>query len=317
MTSHFPQPLRTLKLLLCVTMLGMLGACGQTLSSAATSPTGLASAWQDAPLLAPDNEWGAFDHHQAIDAQGHTMAVWEQFDGKRYNIWANRRLAGSGWGVAQLIETDNAGDAFNPRVAMDSQGNAVAVWQQSDGMHTHIGANRYMVGTGWSTAVWIDAPDASDAHTPQVSFDVQGNAVAVWQQQQGTRSSIHGNRMVAGAGWGSATPIENGSGHASAPQIASDASGQVLVVWHLQGSHHTTVVASRYLAGAGWGTATQIAPAKVNAYNPKIGLDTHGEVLAQWQQPQGAHNYNGTSRYAAGVGWGTPTTVADDYNSQH
>jgi hypothetical protein len=291
----------------------LLAACGKPNSRA---PTPIVQGWQDAPLLAPDNEWGAFDHHVARDALGNELAVWEQFDGTRYNIWANRKAAGSGWGVAQLIETDNAGDAFNPRVAMDSQGNAVAVWQQSDGLHTHIGANRYIVGTGWSTATWIDSPDASDSHTPQVSFDTQGNAVAVWQQQ-GKRTSIHANRMVVGIGWGSATQIENGSGHASAPQIANDTSGQVLVVWHLQGSQYTTVVANRYLAGAGWGTATQIAPAKVNAYNPQISLDNHGDLVAQWQQPQGALNYNGSNRYVAGVGWGAATTVAHNYNPRH
>jgi hypothetical protein len=291
----------------------LLAACGKPSSRA---PTPIVQGWQDAPLLAPDNEWGAFDHHVARDALGNELAVWEQFDGMRYNIWANRKVTGSGWGVAQLIETDNAGDAFNPRVAMDSQGNAVAVWQQSDGVHTRIGANRYMVGTGWSTAVWIDAHNANDAHTPQVSFDTRGNAVAVWQQQ-GKRTSIHANRLVAGAGWDSATQIENGSGYASAPQVATDRSGGVLVVWHLQGSQHTTVLANRYVAGAGWGTATQIAPAKVNAHNPQIGLDTQGDVVAQWQQPQGALNYSGSIRYVAGVGWGAATKVADNYNPQH
>jgi hypothetical protein len=172
------------------------------------------------------------------------------------------------------------------------------------------------VGTGWSTAVWIDAHDANDAHTPQVSFDTRGNAVAVWQQQ-GKRTSIHANRLVAGAGWGSATQIENGNGYASAPKVASDRSGGVLVVWHLQGSQYTTVLANRYVAGAGWGSATQIAPAKVNAYNPQIGLDTHGDVVAQWQQPQGAVNYNGANRFVAGVGWGAATRVAENCDSQH
>ncbi len=35
-----------------------------------------------------------------------------------------------GWGAAALIETDNAGSAYVPQVAMDPAGNAVAVWHQ-------------------------------------------------------------------------------------------------------------------------------------------------------------------------------------------
>jgi hypothetical protein len=270
LTRHFYRPLRALGLLLCVTL---LAACSQRSSSA---PTALTSAWQDAPLLAQDNEWGAFDHHEATDAQGHTLAVWEQFDGERFNIWANRKAPGQGWGVAQLIETDNAGSAYNPRVALDSQGNAVAVWQQFDGQHSRIAANRYMVGTGWSTAQWIDAPNTREAHAPQVSFDSQGNAVAVWQHKSGQRTRIAANLLLTGSGWGQAAPIENGNGYASAPHFASDAQGHLLALWQLQGAKDTTIHTKRYLAGAGWGSDQLLKAARDDvSYPPKVVTTTY------------------------------------------
>jgi hypothetical protein len=265
LTLHLRHPLRALSLLLCVTM---LAACGKPSSSA---PSALASAWQDAPLLAQDNEWGAFDHHEAVDTQGHTLAVWEQFDGERFNIWANRKAKGQGWGVAQLIETDNAGSAYNARVALDSQGNAVAVWQQFDGQRSRIAANRYMVGTGWSKAQWIDAPNTLEAHAPQVSFDVQGNAIAVWQHKDGQRTRIAANRMVAGVGWGRAVPMENGNGYANAPHIAIDAQGQLLALWQLQGSKDTTIHTKRYLTGVGWGSDQLVqTPSAEASYPPTV-----------------------------------------------
>jgi hypothetical protein len=262
LTLNFSQPWRALSWLLCGVL---LAACGQPRSSPPTAPV---TAWQDAPLLAQDNEWGAFDHHEAVDAQGHTLAVWEQFDGERFNIWANRKALGGGWGVAQLIETDNAGSAYNPRVAVDSQGNAVAVWQQFDGAHSRIAANRYVVGTGWSKARWIDTPNTLDAHAPQVSFDSQGNAVAVWQHKRGQRTRIAANRMVAGAGWGLAAPIESGNGFASAPHFAVDAQGHLMALWQLQGSKDTTVHTTRYLAGAGWGSDHLVKSARADEHYP-------------------------------------------------
>lgn len=265
MPLHLNRSLRALGLMLSA---ALLAACGQPHSAV---PTALASTWHDAPLLAPDNEWGAFDHHQATDAQGHTMAVWEQFDGERFNIWANRKAPGQGWGVAQMIETDNAGSAYNPRVAIDSQGNAVAVWQQFDGQHSRIAANRFMVGTGWSTAQWIDAPNSLDAHAPQVSFDSQGNAVAVWQHKEGQRTRIAANLLLNGAGWGQAAPIENGNGYASAPHFASDAQGHLLALWQLQGAKDTTIQTKRYLAGAGWGSDQLLITARDDAsYRPTV-----------------------------------------------
>ena len=51
---------------------------------------------------------------------------------------------GTGWGTPELIENADAGDAFSPRIAVDPQGNAVAVWKQSDGVRDNIWANRFV-----------------------------------------------------------------------------------------------------------------------------------------------------------------------------
>ena len=76
-----------------------------------------------------------------MDSSGNAVAVWQQSDGTRNNIWANRFVPGLGWATAEIIETDNAGDANFPQIATDSTGNAVAVWQQSDGTRNNIWAN--------------------------------------------------------------------------------------------------------------------------------------------------------------------------------
>ena len=84
------------------------------------------------------------------------------------------------WGTAALIETDNAGEAYEPQIALDASGNALAVWQQFDGARYNIWANRYTAATGWGTAALIETDDAGDARDPQIAFDANGNALAVW-----------------------------------------------------------------------------------------------------------------------------------------
>ncbi len=249
----------------------LLTACNEPIKP---SPSAINSAWLDAPLLAADNEWGACDYHLALDAQGNALAVWEQFDGERFNIWANRKAKGQGWGVAQLIETHNVGSAYNPRVAIDSQGNAVAVWQQFDGQQSRIAANHYMVGTSWSKAQWIDAPNTVEAHAPQVRFDSQGNAMAVWQHKLGQRTRITANRMTAGTGWGDAALIDSSSGYASAPHITTDAQGHLFALWQVQGAKDTTIHAKRYVAGAGWSNEQLIKTADSNTSYPPTVLGT-------------------------------------------
>jgi hypothetical protein len=46
------------------------------------------------------------------------------------------------WGEAGLIETSNS-DAFRPQIAMDANGNALAVWGHFDGTRTNVWANSF------------------------------------------------------------------------------------------------------------------------------------------------------------------------------
>ena len=98
------------------------------------------------------------------------------------------------WGTAELIETDNAGSAYSPRIAFDGSGNAIAVWYQNDGTRANITANRFN-GTSWGTAELIETDNAGHAEYPEIAFDGSGNAIAVWQQNDGTRANITANHF--------------------------------------------------------------------------------------------------------------------------
>jgi len=60
----------------------------------------------------------AWNPQVAVDAFRNAIAVWNQSDGNRFDVWANRYIPGAGWGTAILLETDNAGRAGSPQVAV-------------------------------------------------------------------------------------------------------------------------------------------------------------------------------------------------------
>ena len=93
------------------------------------------------------------------------------------------------WRTAELIETQNTGDADFPQVAVDPGGNAIAVWVQQDGPQENVWANQYVAGAGWGTAELIETGDGY-ARYPQVAVDPTGNAVCVWSKHDGTRENI-------------------------------------------------------------------------------------------------------------------------------
>jgi hypothetical protein len=270
--------------------------------------------WGTAELIETDNTRHAFNPQIASDPNGNAIAVWFQEDGTRYNIWANRYVAGTGWGTAELIETDNAGFAFHPQIAFDPGGNAIAVWYQSDGTRTNVWARRHVAGSGWGTAELIETDNAGSVSGPQISFDPNGNAIAVWNQHDGTRENIWANRYVAGTGWGTAELIEtDNAGYAFNPEVAIDPNGNAVVVWNQFDGTRNNLWANRYAAGTGWGTAELIETDNAgSALYPQIAIGADGNAIAVWYQSDGTRDNVWTNRYVAGTGWGTAELIETD-----
>jgi len=294
---------------------GVRGQFGESLANAVTNQfTTSDKIWGTAGLI-ETTAGGAYFPEIAFDTNGNALAVWFQSDGTRDNIWSNRYTVGTGWGTATLIETDNAGSAAFPQIAVDVNGNALAVWQQVDGGGGNINSiwsNRYTLGSGWGTAMLIET-DARPATNPQIAFDANGNALAVWVQFDRSIFHIASNRYTAGNGWGTATLVEtDDAGGAYDPQIAIDASGNALAVWSKYDGAHYRVWSNRYAAGSGWGTATLIETGAGDALYPQIKMDASGNALAVWQQDNGTHTNIVSNRYTVGSGWGTAMLIETD-----
>ena len=174
--------------------------------SYSTQASGLA--WSQAQLLEHDDIGNATDPHIDMNINGKAVAVWQQSDGTRDNMWANT-YDGNTWGTAQLIETNNAGNAFEPKVAIDSSGRALVLWNQIENGKINIWVNRY-AGNAWSTAQHLVTGNVGNAIIKQVDMDTSGNAIAVGHQSDGTRNNIWATMYtVATNTWGDAQLLEN------------------------------------------------------------------------------------------------------------
>jgi hypothetical protein len=75
------------------------------------------------------------DPKLAMDPEGHAVVVWRQNDATNTaSTWGNRYRSGSGWVGPQLLESDETYpvSAQSLDIAIDKNGNAAAVWIQSD-----------------------------------------------------------------------------------------------------------------------------------------------------------------------------------------
>ncbi len=267
------------------------------------------SGWGTANMI-ETNPGNAGSPQVSVDYEGRAVAVWEQDDGITLNVWANRYAPGSGWGVATMIETNNMGYAGNAQVGI-AGGNAVAVWQQWEGGRTNIWTNRYSVANGaWMGAALLETDNAGSAHSPQVAMSQSGNAIAVWQQGDGTRDNIHANSYTFATGWGTAVPIETDNENAQDAQVGIDGSGEAVAVWRQSEGARTNILANRYVPGSGWGTAVLLETDNVySAFKPQVTMGSAGFFIAVWQQFDATGSRIKANRYYPGSGWGTAVLV--------
>jgi hypothetical protein len=196
------------------------------------------------------------------------------------------------WYPAHLLETDDQGNANEPRVVVDAANNAVAVWSKSDGTNFQILSSRYTPVQGWSIPGRIDNI-TGDATQPQLALDSAGNVIAVWQQDDGTGShDIYANRYDINTGWGIAGVIETTVGDATMPQIAVHQSGNAIAVWQQRlptnNLHRIRAAVFRYDAVSGTGvwqpSVGIVKTAIADTTNPQIAVDTNGNAFAVWAE---------------------------------
>jgi parallel beta-helix repeat protein len=170
--------------------------------------------------------------------------------------------------------------------------------------------------TGWGGAKLLETT-SGNASTPQVAVSANGNAMAVWQQDDGTYYNIYARSYSSGA-WGTMNLIETENGMVDSPQVAMDNNGNAVVVWRQYDGAYYSVYANRYSAGA-WETAKLLETVNGDVQTPQVAMDSNGNAISVWTQYDGAYYSTYANRYTSGA-WGTAklleTAIGNSQTSQ-
>ncbi len=264
----------------------------------------------------------------AMDPNGNAIVTWVQRDfrpGHGSNVWAALYRVGTGWDAPSFIGNDNAFTAENPRISMDGNGNALAVWEQLELLDSIISrtiwANRYTWGVGWGTLVRV-GPNTGSSFSPDVAVDPMGNGIVVWAQQEDGANLMTGRRVwasryVAGEGWENPSPIEESLAVAvGTPKVAMNAQGNATVVWgQSEVLTPPRVCSNRYEYGKGWGLSERtVSDNSWENYNPDVSIDSGGNAITVWSSPPWSQDTLWANRYGIGSGWGLPRSIGFDNN---
>ncbi len=248
---------------------------------------------------------------------GSALAVWTLYDSNSSDnsVRSSRYVPGTGWETPEFIET-HPGEVFGkPDFAVNSQGDAVAVWVHFDGTFMNLWANRYTAGSGWGTAGIIDESD-DVVENPRVAMNGNGDIVAVWPMRDLNNFDwdVWSRRYAPGAGWAASELVSvNNVFEAVQPRPVLDDDGNALVVWVQGLGLDAAMYASRHTGTGGWTPAQELDMAG-SVDDPQIAIDPAGNAIAVWRRQQ---NVNGTLEmlpYAArhtASGWSTPQAIGN------
>jgi len=194
---------------------GTGGSCCERIQARGRSAAGVLG-----PLeLLSQPGYGSFYPEVAVDTAGDALVVWWR-SGQAPNLIQARARSAAGTlaPLRRLRDVGDTADAF-PQVAIDSDGDALVVWQRFDGTETWVETrSRSAAGT-------LGNVTRRRGHGARVALDANGNGVIVWQDLNRIRAMT---RSVSGA-YGPIQVLSNPV--SSAPQIAVDPLGDALATW--------------------------------------------------------------------------------------
>jgi hypothetical protein len=246
----------------------------------------------------------------AVSASGAAVVVFQrQYPGEAgppaSNVWHVEYAAGTGWDQAAQFFAPVVGNQVvgneNAQVAIDSKGNATAIWAQDMGdsaenadFGPQIYASRLEVGQAWSTSSRLSSYAVNGfTGTPHVAVDDAGDAVAAWSTNPANSPIRVMGAHFGGtpAAWSTAGFIDQCTSCPSnigiLPRLAMDASGNGVAVWAQgQTGASIAVYAARYTTSSGsWANAQQLDAGlntQLNASAPRLVVDRAGQATAVW-----------------------------------
>jgi len=234
----------------------------------------------------------------AADSFGNFVVVWRSNDqdGDSRGVFGQRYASsGTPLGPEFQVNTFTTAPQEDPSVAADPSGNFVVVWTspQDGGPVFGVFGQRYAsTGEPLGPEFLVNTVTAGNQDRPSVAADASGNFVAVWTGQDGLFTGVFGQRYAS-----SGTPLgpeflvnTYTTYFQGSPSVATDASGNFVVVWMSNGGNvpqdgsYSGVFGQRYAS-----SGTPLGPEfRVNTYTdynqsyPSVTSDPSGNFVVVW-----------------------------------
>lgn len=226
--------------------------------------------------------------------------------------------SGPTWSTAQRLSSGKK-QAETPAVAVDSKGNATAVWWQgpaNDNTGVIMATHRPAGGT-WSAPRSVSGPVSTSViadTNPQIVVDSRGKVTAAWGMFDANTLSLYvaSATMRPNGTWSSPVRISPKGTYAGGPQLAIDTAGDVFAAWGAfsNNTHNSIVQAADRPAGGSWSRVKTLSDATHNASAPYVAVDPAGDEAVVWGAVYSGYTAVDVARRTKGSAWGARTQIS-------
>jgi DNA-binding beta-propeller fold protein YncE len=209
------------------------------------------------------------------------------------------------WLPVQTLSAAGA-QAIEPQVALDAEGNALAIWHRAGFVQMRFRPR----GGSFGPAQDLSLP-GGNALRGQVAFDAAGNALTAWGRTGAAPDFVQARSHSAGGSLGALQTVATGD-LLTDPGVAVDSAGNALVVWSrrlMPGDDLRVETRFRPAGGAFQAIQTHSSPG-LNASREQVAMDPAGNALVVWQRPTFGDNRIQARFRPAGGGFGATQNLS-------
>ncbi len=214
----------------------------------------------------------------SINDSDEAFAIWEEHDGTNFSVHI-AFFDGATWSAATMIST-NGVNSFNPKVKINSGGDAIAAWVAQISGHNVLQTSDF--NTLLST--WGSPVDRSSASRNVDMYDLGYNdldsASISWREFDGSVNIINARVRLLGV-WTPITLVSNPLVSSSSPVMSMGNLNQIVLSFLSLNGLLNEVEALSFQGGA-WQAVTSLSAGSSNSLLPAVALNNSGVAFASW-----------------------------------
>lgn len=247
------------------------------------------------------------DPQVATDADGDSVVVWDRLtfsNGPQFRTISSTGALGS---VTDLTAVASGQSNHFPRVAMDSQGDALFAWvHNGSGTSSTIEARLLRNGT-LGNGFFLFNQTISQPSAIDIATDANGDSVVAFVRSDRVQAITVGARGELG-------PVRNISVNGGrSPQVAIDTGGDAVITWVLEDAadgDNDQVQARTMTVNGTLQPVQELSAASGRATAPQVATDADGDTTFTWLRTDGVRDRVQTRRLTAAGTLGTTQTLS-------